>query len=350
MIETNGIIRAKTVESAKPGPHQRMLAFALQSTYEGASGRKELAEKAYPRLLRELGITAPTYHDLEGKPVQARELLLTEAIESSTLFSTEISGTIVEGARLQKCMREIIPKGDLMKGPVDRVPLGGSRGYSEKVGEAAEIEFDSETYGYRDFTAFEVAERPSISEKLIRDERWNLISRQIAYAGEKMENKFNHEMLGVLIQNAGSEHDTAGSNQGRKAVNGARKLVKGKGYIPDTVILCSDSEGVLLDEVTLTNYFGGEAAQTGGITAIYGMRPAICDTTTSSTSYTWDYDADGEIGMYVFANRSAGMWLPKLPMQVKTGEDIVRRLREIVVNEEYAVNYMQADAGCRVEF
>lgn len=344
----NGLVRALSGNDAQPGPHERLLSLYLEAANAGKHELKELTEKKYSRLVRELG-SEPRYYDDAGDIKTGRELLLSEAVESSTLFSTEISGTVIEGASLSKCMREIIPSFKMM-GPVDRVPIGGSKGYSKKVAELAEVEFDDETYSYRDFTAFEVAERPSISEKLIRDARWDMIARQIRYAGEKIENKFNYEMLGVLLQNAGLEHDTTGSNQGRKAINGARKLIKAAGFQPDTVIMCSDAEGVLLDEVTLTDYFGAEAAANGGIPAIYGMKPAICDTTTSSSSYTWDYDADGEIGMLVLTSGSSGLWGQKLPLQVKTGEDIVRRIREIVLNEEYAVNYGQANSMCRVKY
>jgi HK97 family phage major capsid protein len=317
------------------------LSTYLKIAHAGPSERKDIIERAIPR---ELG----TY-DGDGKIVSVRELLLTEAIESTTLIQTEMYSTVMEGAEPQRCFRQAVPM-FRTNGNTLRVPYGSSGTYASEVAEGSEVPIGQQDYAYRDFTIKKYGTRPLITRELIDDGLFDAVAMEVRKAGASVENRLNQLVLSCLLDNAGNEHDTAGSNQGIKAIASAVGLVKEKGYIPDTIVLCPQAEALTLKEFVPTGYVGADAAMAGRLPSLMGLRVFTCGVTDDSPTYTWQYDSDGDIGMLVYDSRNAGGIAMRRDLTVSRYEDPIRDLVGCTVTARFGVNYLAANAICRVEY
>ena len=179
---------------------------------------------------RELGTV------FDGKIEPVRELLLTTAIESTTLLQTEMHATVLEGAEPWKCMRQAcvtLP----MKANTLTIPVGEVGSYAPEVAEGAEIPIGVQDYTAVTLTAKKYGIRPMITDEMVADALYPVMEMEIRKAGAKLENTLNKIALGALIDGtAANEHDTGASAQGIKAIATAVKKVKADGFIPDRVI------------------------------------------------------------------------------------------------------------------
>lgn len=325
------------------GVHERRFATYLKLAHAGPSESKRILESRIPREL--------AAYDHDGKVVPVRELLKSEAIEGTTLIQTEFYNTIIEGASLAKAMRQAIPVFTMTSNKT-AIVFRKSAGYMAETPEGAEAPIDEANYEKRDFEAKDYRERSLITQNMIDDALYDLVAEEARHHGERAENTINHVALGVMLQNSTQEHDTAGTAgaQGIKAIAAAKGIVKGLGYQPDSTILCSDAEAVVGKEYLLTSHTGSQAVLAGTLPPIVGLKPYIVDTTSSSTTYTWDYDADGEIGMLVYDSRVAGKIGMRQDIKLEQYRDPVRDLVGAVVKLRFAANYGLPDAICRVEY
>src|SRR5574344_274034 len=89
----------------------QLLVKALEACVAGPAERKEIQNKIVSRYIpeveRQLG-HAYMIETEDGTVGRARELLLSEALETSTLTQTEIYRTVIEGAEPFKCMRNAV--------------------------------------------------------------------------------------------------------------------------------------------------------------------------------------------------------------------------------------------------
>ena len=99
----------------------RALATYLKLASAGPGEAKQIIEHKIPREL--------TTYDSDGKVVRVRELLVSEAIESTTLIQTEMYNTVMAGAEPVKYMRQALPVIGA-KGNTLTVPLGESGTYA----------------------------------------------------------------------------------------------------------------------------------------------------------------------------------------------------------------------------
>lgn len=325
------------------GVHERRFATYLELAHAGPSESKRILETRIPREL--------AAYDREGKIVAVRELLKAEAIEDTTLIQSEFFATIQEGASLAKAMRQAIPVFGMTSNKTGIV-FRSSTGYMKETPEGAEAQINEGTYAKRDFEAKDYRERSLISQNMIDDCLYDLVAEEARHHGERAENTINHVALGVILQNSSLEHDTAGTSgaQGIKAVAAAKGKVKGAGYQPDIAILCADAETLVGQEFLLTGHAGAQQVIGGSLPPFLGLKPWVVDTTSSSTTYTWDYDSDGDIGMLVCDSRVAGKIGMRQDLKLENYRDPVRDLVGAVVKLRFAANYGLADATCRVEY
>ena len=310
-------------------------------------GIEEPNGRALQRIVETIPRSLGAYHDGKVEPV--RELLLTTAIESTTLIQTEMHATVLEGAEPWKCMRQactVLP----MKANTLTIPVGEVGSYAPEVAEGAEIPISDQDYTAVTLTAKKYGVRPMITDEMVADALYPVIEMEIRKAGAKLENTLNQIALTELIDNtSANEHDTGGNNQGIKAIASAIKKVKADGFIPDRIVLHPDAEALIMADYIPTGYVGAEAAQSGKLPNLLGLSPFITNVADAS-SQTWEYNSDGDIGMVVFDSGNSTVIGERQPITIKRYEDIVRQLQGGTVSARWAVGTLQANAGARIEY
>ena len=310
-------------------------------------GLEEPNGRALQHIVETIPRSLGAYHDGKVEPV--RELLLTTAIESTTLIQTEMHATVLEGAEPWKCMRQacrVLP----MKANTLTIPVGEVGSYAPEVAEGAEIPISDQDYTAVTLTAKKYGVRPMITDEMVADALYPVMEMEIRKAGAKLENTLNQIALTNLIDNtSANEHDASGSNLGIKAIATAIKLVKADGFIPDRIVLHPDAEALIMAEYIPTGYVGAEAAQSGKLPNLLGLSPFITNVADAS-SETWEYNSDGDIGMVVFDSNNSTVIGERQGITVKRYEDIIRQIQGGTVSARWAVGTLQANAGARIEY
>lgn len=305
------------------------------------------------KLIDKIPKTVTYFHENEGKEgkvVRVRELLQSEAIESTTLIQTEVYATVLAGAEPAKIMRNVLPVIQCKSNKLDWV-MGEAGTYAGKVAEGAEIPIGTQNYDKRTFTIEKYGVRPLITNELIEDGLFDIVNLEIEKAGAKVENTINQESLSVILENSGASHDTAAGAgvQGVKAIASAMGQVSGGDFKPDTVILHPEAETkVLLDYVP--GSYDTSIHQTGKFANILGLRAFSCNVADNSATYIWDYDTDNDIGMLVLDSRNAGAIAMRRDIQVERYADPIRDLIGMSVTCRFDANYLWSAATCRVLF
>jgi Phage capsid family len=318
---------------------ERMLGFekmAIEARIQGM-----------PRYLAELNVA-------EFKTV--RELLLTEAIESTTLIQTEFYKTVLEGAEPNKIMRNAV-RTIPIKSNQQSITLGETGSVLPEVAEGAELKDNSQNYTNVTLKSKKYGEKNVVSNELIEDSLFPVVALEVSKAGARAENTLNHVVLTGLLDDAGNEHDCAGSDLAYKAIAGGRKLMKKDFYNPDTCIVCADSEFVLMtdSQLSYSSYYGGGTPITSQtLPPIFGMKfyeydPA--DSVYNSATYDWGYDADGDIGMILLdSSRLSHVVGIRRDITVKDYDDPIRDIKGAALTMRFAETSPFDNGICRIEY
>jgi len=290
------------------------------------------------------------WRDNYGEEHNVRELLLAEGNYDTELIVETMSDVIVEGAQAMVCAREASNLVTGVRNPF-KFPVGATFTYADVVSEGAQFPQGNQDYDYRLFEAKKLAVDAPITQELIEDCVVDLIVEEIKYAGAAVEAKLNQLWLTEALDNAGLEHDTAGSNQGIKAVISAVGAMKAAGFMPDTLVMHPEAEAmVMADYATAYTPQWAEAVRTGQLPDVAGLKPYVLNIADDSDSYVWDYDSDGDIGMLVL-DRKRGMGCVIFKdLSVERFNDPVRDLLHLPIKMRADVGYLQANAICRIEY
>lgn len=282
---------------------------------------------------------------------RARELLISNQVVNTSLVPQEVVRTVVDGASPRKCA-EIASPYYGMTTDIENVPLGGAEGYAPKVAPAAQIPQNNDEYDVRQLNAFKLAELPSVTTEMIDNKQWGVVNREYEMAGRRIANSINREWIKKLIDNAGLEHDTAGSNQGYSALNAARGKVNKANFTPDTVIVTPDAEVKLLaDLVPSPNNppAGGDAIKFGTVPSL-GLKYFVLGVNSEGGVQDWAYEADGDIGMLVMDSFAGSLYAERAVISVEEYKDPIRDLVGAKVTWRGDPSHMQPKALCRVEY
>lgn len=311
---------------------------------DSKTAARRLAEKPY---VRKLG-----YMDENGKVKPVRELLLTGDLSGSNLIQTEVKATVVEGAQPARAFMDVLPI-DRTPGTTFKWPYGASGVYAEKYPQGTEIKIKTQDYSAASYDASEViAHRPLISDTMIESGQVDIIEQEIKYAGAAVMNKAERICLSEILESSGQEFDSAGANQGLKAVAKAVAKLKGYNMAPDVVIMHPDAEGLCMQDVVVPTSPGADSIARGqGIPDGYlGLKWRVCNVSEDSSTYTWGYSADGNIGMLVLDSaRAGGIYLPR-DLTVKDYEDPIRDMKGMTVTMRMDCQSHIANGACRVEY
>lgn len=317
------------------------LAVALSDNKATA---RRLAERPY---IRKLG-----YLDEQGRVQPVRELLLTGDLSGSNLIQTEVKATVVEGAHPARAFMDALPI-DRTPGTTFKWPYGASGVYAKKYPQGAEIHINTQEYKAASYDASEViGQRPLITDTMIESGQVDIIEQEIKYAGAAVMNKAERICLSAILENSGQVFDTAGANQGLKAVAKAVAKLKGYNMAPDVVIMHPDAEGICMQDVVVPTSPGADAIARGqGIPDGYlGLKWRVCNVADDSSTYTWGYSSGDQIGMLVLDSaRAGGIYLPR-DLTVKDYDDPIRDMKGMTVTMRMDCQSHIVNAACRVQY
>lgn len=293
-------------------------------------------------------------HDEPAAPrYSARELLLTDAIESTSIIQEEVLRTVIAGAEKFKVIRDAGVAWYATKSNALRVPLGETQRNADEVPEAAEIKDRTQDYDKRDFTIVKYGVKPRISFEMVEDGLVDVVAEEVFYAGAAVENKLNYDALTALATNAGNTTTQTGGGTAGTALavlRQAKKLLKYDGFFADTVIMHSDFEADLLANSALYTPYAslGESVMRQGVlpSPLLGMKWYVTDngSTTVDGTNPWAYDSNADVGAIVLeAKRGCGVAMRR-DRTVNKLDDIVRELHTITVTMRCDVNYLHANA------
>lgn len=288
----------------------------------------------------------------------AAELLLTEAIESTSIIQEQVQRTVVAGADKMKIIRDIGCQWYNTSSNSLRVPLGEAQINAAVVSEAAEIKDRTQDYGFRDFPIIKYGVKPRISYEMMEDGLVDVVAEELFFAGAAIENKLNFDGIAEMVSHAGNVNayvagrTSATEGNGLLAAKATKAEIRADGFYADTFIMCSELEADIMSNVGIA-YAANQGTNTvvasGKLpTTLYGMKTFVTDNQTAGTS--WDYDADNDIGGIILeAKRGFGVAMRR-DVTVKKFDDIVRELNTITVTMRSACNYLHANAVGKVVY
>lgn len=315
----------------------------------------ELAFDPYNSRKRELVASLPRelsfYQDGELKTIK-RELLLTEAIEGTGLVQTEVAKTVAEGANQAKCWMNVLPVYNI-RGNAYIHSYGEGGMYAATVPEGAEVPNRTQNYGAATFAIKKFAQSPKISKEMIEDALVDAIALEIQFAGKAVMNSVEQMINNTILEGSGDEHDSAGANQGVKAVIQAAARARGNGFMPNAVVLHPEAEGLCLLDLAPSSNFGGQGVAGNGLMppGYLGLSWNVCGVAdVTGGTYTWDYDSDGDIGMLVVDTSRCGGVAVARPLTVDEFDDPIHDLRGMVVSMRADAKSYVSTAAVRVEY
>jgi hypothetical protein len=292
-----------------------------------------------------------------GEVKRVRELLTSTSIAGTSLIQTEMYNTVMQGASKAVCFRNAV-KTIPMSTSTIKIPIRKARGYARKVPEFGEILIASGDFTSVEITADKVGERPLISQEMIDDSQYAVMEMEIMGVGEMVENTINQDGLSQWLNKAGQTHDCAGSNLGRLGVSGAVTKITKAGYIPDTIIMSPEFEGVIRDEILLptnaNNPTAGSVMSTGKVASMLGLDWYMCNVTpdTNVTNKTWGYASNDQIGAVVFDSTRFGLRGSRKDTTITQFADVIRDMKgATVVNRfGYGIPTENLNAACLVMY
>lgn len=342
----------------------KLLIKALEAAVlQDSNEQKRYQEKVLGRELADFEQRTGQKYMIEGadgKMAVARELLLSEAVESTNLVQTEMYSTVMEGSQPFRCVREafnVIP----MKSSVIDIPFGESGRYAPFVGEGAEYTIRTQDYGKRTITAKKFGEVPLATKEMIDDSLFAVIEMEARAAGAAVENTLNQMVLAHMLDSAGNEYDinaAVAALGGAAAIREALALIATDGYHGDSVLYHPQVATYIYKDYTPIAYNVTAQAQmqSGVMPSILGCQLrelGVSVTTTSAptaSTYIWGAPTDGYIGQLVFEKMHAGFIGMRQDMFIEDYRDPLRDLAGAKVSMRAGVSYGIADALARIEY
>ena len=323
--------------------HTRMLAQFLKMESMGAVELKRTVEKNIPREL--------SYHDFDGKVVGARELLLSEGIEGSTLIPTEILATVVEGSEPAKCFRSILPT-YRMAGMSMNVPVGAPGTYAPIVSEGSEVPIETQDYTSVAFTAIKYATRPVITNEMIDDGLFDVIATEVRKAGARMENTLNRVCLAEMIDNDANVSDCGGAGATPLLfLATAQQNVLADGFIPKQIIFHPAAYAACQKEgLVLSTQFADDMLRQGILGTILGMPTRMCSIASTTTvgepgksTATWGFTGNDHVGALMLDTSVCGAIGMRQDLKVEQYADSIRQMQGITLSMRFDVQALQTD-------
>ena len=310
--------------------HTRRLADFLAMDAMGQVELKQTVEKSVPREL--------SYHDFDGKIVNARELLISEGIQGSTLIPTEIYATVIEGTEPLKCMRDVLPIVN-MTGMALSVPYGEAGTYAPVVAEGAEIPVEDQTYGSVTFTVKKYGVRPLITNEMVDDALFDIIASEVRKAGSRMENALNRVAIYEMMDSRGNTVASSGTTPLVHSMELHAAMIADN-VAPSHLILCPGAYALALAEGFALTGLQLEISKMGSIGNFMGLDTRMLGVTAAlspGTSRIWESDTGGDTMAIMLDKSRAGAIGMRQDIKVEQYADSIRQMQGITLSMRFDV-------------
>jgi len=302
-----------------------------------------------------------TQHDLHeahvDKSIQHMLFAAATVEEVDTLFRDQLADVVAEGARRRQQARDgsFVFNADTTEGTVT-VGEDDEYNYESGSGGIAEggiIGDDREEFSTVSWDCKKIGTGARVTDEMIRHARIDLIEREIRRLGRVTENDANRIWLNELVDNATQNFDTAGSNQGVPALNGAAGEVDKQDFEPGTFVSHPGMRTTLFDDSNLVevNRSGSDTElRERELARIFGVdHLPMSSSTYDSGTNTWGYSSDGDYGGVVYQRDH--IWLViEQDIEIKDYEDPIRDLQGVNSRAWVDATYAQTDAAATIEY
>ena len=277
-----------------------------------------------------------------------KELLISNAEDSSELLRESVYDTIVAGAEPARCMRDafpVIPIGDHQC----RVTyVSGAAVYADRVAEGAAIPINVDKFDTVTITPYKIGVRPLITDEMIEDGLWDMVEWHLKWAGRAIENKFNRDVLDAFIGGVTTTAATGAGSMDNIITN--RGTVEEQGWLPDKMVISPGFEEDLLldDNFNQAQMYGNNSiTQTGRIGNILGLDVKRLSVIGGET-YTWGggFDAASEYGCLIYDSTAPVMMIGmKRDITSDEYKDPIHGLVGIAATMRFGVEVIHQKAG-----
>jgi hypothetical protein len=289
--------------------------------------------------------------------------------EIDVLFREQLLDVIQEGREFRKVAREA---SDVINANTRRgdVTIASDEQFAPPISQGSEIRDDREQYTTVEWDCTKHGEGGRVTDEMRDQANVDAIERNMRFVGESVENAVNREFVRELIDNASNNHDTAGGNQGYKALNQAVTEVDKAGFMPNTYLTGSEYRGVLYQDTNLAyaNRAGTdevlrnrEEAPIVGDIAGLDMHAASHedvyagedDDEWPSVPNTFGFENDGELGGVIYDRNRIHTFLygpDGNDIELKDYEDPIRDLNGFNARVHVDVQYSQQRSAATIEY
>lgn len=296
-----------------------------------------------------------------------RALLNDSVTELDVLFREELETTFIMGAQPRKIFRDAANVRNVTKRKGD-IPRLSDQVYAQVHGHSDEIRTGQEGFDTVAYETQKVAQGFEISDALMAESEPDSFEALARKTGASVENTINRICLVDLVDNANQsfDADVGGTTDATatQALNGAATKVDLQDLgEPDQAVVHPEFEQDIFDDTNVV--YANRSGETEplqdrlmgdimGLTrwkASDGTYANAGDTKTLSTSNTWGYGADGEIGAVTFVQDMFNLvvW-QDFDMETKSYEDPIRDLQGQNVRSWVDAVYGQTDAAATITF
>jgi len=272
--------------------------------------------------------------------------------EVDILFREQLLDVVMEGAQRRQIARDAadVITVDTRKGDI---PVAQDQTFAPLIREGAAIRDDDEEYTTIPYETQKFGLGARVTDEMTRHAMIDVIERQIQYVGEAAENAINRVWLNELVDNAQNNFDTAGTDQGVAAINGAYGEVDQDDFVPDTFVTHPEFRTALFDDenIAFANRAGtDDVIRERVFDPLLGVEHyGASDSVYDSSANTWGYSADGEYGAVVYDRASIHVILEN-DIEVKDYEDPIRDLQGVNARVNVDAVYSQGRAASTIEF
>ena len=315
--------------------------FEYQS--EGKVGRKRLANTESFKT-----------QVLDTLPKDQKELIISDAADSSALLQTEVYNTIVEGQMEAVCVREHFPIIQTDTNQIRVTYMSGSTGYAMDVAEGAAIPLDDSYFYTKNIDIKKIGTRPLVTNEMVEDGLWDLVQWELGQAGRRIENKFNRNVINVMVNNCGTVQPD--STPSINTIAYCRKEIMKKHWNPTKGLMIPLTEGTIVSGNQWMQYqLAGDtdAFRKGTVGTVMGIdfyRLGI-DGDSAEGDQVWNggYDAAEEVCMLIYDPAVFSFIGMRRDLEVEKYKDPIHDLVGLSATMRFGSKVIHESAGAIVD-
>lgn len=330
--------------------------LSLASRPEG-SAERTLARETFGKDAVEAGETVPIDKYIKRSLTSGRALLSDSATELDTLWREQLLETVIMGAEPVKMARDaatVVPVSD-RKGDI---PRGEAQSYAEKIARGGVIPDDGEDFDTIAYDCEKYGQGFRITDELLELAVPSVLERQVRFAGAAVENAMNRRWLTEMVDNAGN---TADADIGTTDLTPVQALNEGITQIelddfgPATdVVYHPEFAGALYDDTNLVyaNRAGSDdVIRNRSFNQVLGLMQyrASNGAYDPDGSATWGYNANGEVGSFVYQKDMSALVVWK-DIETKDYDDPIRDLVGGNARAHFDAKVLQPNAVANVTY